>query len=192
MAQAAALYGLLLLLTVPVAVSYAVNHARLSGWGAVGTTIAVLAGYTAVRWIVPVALARPPAACIRPGRYSPWAATYLRLWALDVLVLRMSPPPWAPICGSWARASALASPIATSFVGLPTLLRVDRDAAIGYGATLRPWQVADGWVTVAPITIGERAYVGANAVCEPGACPDPGPGPWTAPGAPVGSRRRPV
>ncbi|WP_326608114.1 hypothetical protein [Streptomyces sp. NBC_01800] len=76
--------------------------------------------------------------------------------------------------------------IATSFVGLPTLLRVDRDAAIGYGATLRPWQVADGWVTVAPITIGEQAYAGANAVCEPGACPDPGPGPWTAPGAPVG------
>lgn len=49
MAQAATLYGLLLLLTGPVAVSYAVNHARLSGWGAVGTTIAVLAGYTAVR-----------------------------------------------------------------------------------------------------------------------------------------------
>lgn len=49
MAQAAALYGLLQLLTGAVAVSYAVKHARLSGWGAVGTTIAVLAGYTAVR-----------------------------------------------------------------------------------------------------------------------------------------------
>lgn len=64
--------------------------------------------------------------------------------------------------------------IATGLIGLPALLRIDRDAAIGYGAVLRPWQVADGWVTIAPITIGERAFVGANAVCEPGACLGPG------------------
>ncbi|WP_189545032.1 hypothetical protein [Streptomyces gelaticus] len=64
--------------------------------------------------------------------------------------------------------------IATSLIGLPALLRIDRDAAIGYGAVLRSWQVADGWVTVAPITIGERAFVGAGAVCEPGARLGPG------------------
>jgi non-ribosomal peptide synthetase-like protein len=59
-------------------------------------------------------------------------------------------------------------------IGLPAMLRIGSDAAIGYGASLRPWQVADGWVTVAPITIGARAYVGAHAVCAPGAELGPG------------------
>lgn len=180
LAQAAAFYGLLFLLTGPVAFSYALHHGQVSGLGAVEPTIAVLAGYAAVRWLVPLALARPLAAGIRPGRYPLWGATYLRLWALDVLLIEVGPVRMlsgSPLMGPYLRLlGARIGPrttIATSLVGLPTLLRVDRDAAIGYGATLRPWQVTDGWVTVAPITIGERAYVGANAVLEPGACLGP-------------------
>ncbi|MFB6715096.1 Pls/PosA family non-ribosomal peptide synthetase [Streptomyces sp. NPDC056358] len=180
LAQAAAFYGLLFLLTGPVAISYTLNHGRTSGWGAVVSTIAVLAGYTTIRWLVPLALARPLAAGIRPGRYPLWGATYLRLWALDVLLHGIGPLrvlSGSPLMGHYLRLlGARIGPgatIATSFVGLPTLLRIDRDAAIGYGATLRPWQVSDGWVTVAPITVGERAYVGANAVLEPGACLGP-------------------
>ncbi|MFD7620401.1 Pls/PosA family non-ribosomal peptide synthetase [Streptomyces sp. NPDC059802] len=181
LAQLAAMYGLLLLLTGPVALSYSVHHGQDSGWGAVWSTLTVLAGYLAVRWLVPVALARPLAAGIRPGRYPLWGATYLRLWVLDVLVHGISPLrvlSGSPMMGRYLRLlGARIGPdttIATSLVGLPTLLRIDRDAAIGYGAVLRPWQVADGWVTIAPITIGERAFVGANAVCEPGASLGPG------------------
>ncbi|WP_406531088.1 Pls/PosA family non-ribosomal peptide synthetase, partial [Streptomyces sp. I8-5] len=181
LAQAAALYGLLLLLTGPVAISYSMHNGRVSGWGAVGPAIAVLAGYIVVRWLLPVALARPLAAGIKPGRYPLWGATYLRLWALDVLVLGISPLrilSGSPMMGPYLRLlGARIGPgtnIATGLIGLPAQLRIDRDAAIGYGATLRPWQVADGRVTVAPITIGERAFVGANAVCEPGARLGPG------------------
>ncbi|MER5689790.1 Pls/PosA family non-ribosomal peptide synthetase [Streptomyces sp. NPDC002205] len=175
LAQAGAIYGLLFLLTGPVAVSYALDHGRTAGWQAV-PAIAVLAGYTAVRWLVPLALARPLTAGIRPGRYPLWGATYLRLWVLDVLLHGIGPLrvlSGSPLMGPYLRLlGARIGPrttIATGLVGLPTLLRIDSDAAIGYGATLRPWQVADGWVTVAPITIGEGAYVGANAVLEPGA-----------------------
>lgn len=175
------MYGLLLLLTGPVALSYSIHHGQVSGWGAVWSTLTVLAGYVGVRWIVPVAVARPLAAGIRPGRYPLWGATYLRLWVLDVLVLGISPLrvlSGSPLMGPYLRLlGAHVGPdttIATGLVGLPAMLRVDRDAAIGYGAVLRPWQVSDGWVTVAPITIGERAFVGANAVCEPGACLGPG------------------
>ncbi|GAA2447461.1 non-ribosomal peptide synthetase [Streptomyces pulveraceus] len=181
LAQLVAMYGLLLLLTGPVALSYSIHHGQVSGWGAVWSTLTVLAGYVGVRWIVPVAVARPLAAGIRPGRYPLWGATYLRLWVLDVLVLGISPLrvlSGSPLMGPYLRLlGARVAPgttIATGLVGLPALLRVDRDAAIGYGAVLRPWQVSDGWVTVAPITIGERAFVGANAVCEPGACLGPG------------------
>ncbi|MYR64200.1 peptide synthetase, partial [Streptomyces sp. SID625] len=179
--QAMAFYGLLLLLTGPVALSYALRHGQTSAAGAVVPTIAVLAGYLAVRWLLPVVLARPLAAGIRPGRYPLWGATCLRLWALDVLVLGISPlrvlsgsalmGPYLRLLG--ARIGRRTT-IATSLVGLPALLRVEHDAAIGYGATLRPWQVSDGRVTVAPITVGAGAYVGANAVLEPGARLGPG------------------
>lgn len=181
LAQAAAFYALLLLLTGPVAASFVLDHGQVAGGEATGPALAVLAGWFAVRWLVPVLLARPLAAGIRPGRYPLWGATYLRLWLLDVLLLGISPLRMlsgSPLMGPYLRLlGARVGPgtaIATGFVGLPTLLRVDRDATIGYGATLRPWQVADGWVTVAPITVGERAYVGANAVLEPGARLGPG------------------
>ncbi|MBC2866149.1 amino acid adenylation domain-containing protein [Streptomyces mexicanus] len=180
LAQGAALYALLLLLTGPLAASCAARHGRLPGWHAAGVALAVLAGYTAVRWLAPVLLARPLAAGIRPGRYPLWGRTYLRLWTLDLL-LGLSPlrvVSGSPLMGPYlrllgARVGARAA-VATSVVGLPTLLRIGSDAAIGYGALLRPWQVGDGWVTVAPITIGERAYVGAHAVCAPGAELGPG------------------
>ncbi|OLZ59390.1 peptide synthetase [Streptomyces sp. IMTB 2501] len=174
--QAGALHALLLLLTGPLALLYAAHHGRPSASGALGSALAVLAGYTAVRWLAPVLLARLLAAGIRPGRYPLWGAVYLRLWTLDVLVLGMSPLrvlSGSPLMGLYLRLlGARVGPrtaIATSVIGLPALLRIDADAAIGYGATLRPWQVADGWVEIAPITIGARAYVGAGAVCEPGA-----------------------
>ncbi|MFJ5841611.1 Pls/PosA family non-ribosomal peptide synthetase [Streptomyces shenzhenensis] len=177
LAQAAAYYVLLLLLTGPVAGAYALRHGQASGMGVVGPGIAVLVGYFAVRWLVPLLLARPLAAGIGPGRYPLWGTTYLRLWVLDILLLGLSPVrvlSGSPLMGPYLRLlGARVGPgttIASSVVGLPALLRIDRDATIGYGATLRPWQVADGWVTVAPITVGERAYVGANAVLEPGAC----------------------
>ena len=33
---------------------------------------------------------------------------------------------------------------------------------------VRPWRVEDGWVVVEPITVAPHAFVGANAVLEPG------------------------
>ncbi|MEU3345113.1 Pls/PosA family non-ribosomal peptide synthetase [Streptomyces sp. NPDC006700] len=179
--QAAALYALLLLLTGPVAGSLVLSHGQVTGGEALGPALAVMAGWFAVRWLVPVLLARPLAVGVRPGRYPLWGAAYLRLWLLDVLLHGISPLRMlsgSPLMGPYLRLlGARVGPrttIATSFVGLPTLLRVDQDATIGYGATLRPWQVADGWVTIAPITVGEGAYVGANAVLEPGARIGPG------------------
>ncbi|MGW3497332.1 Pls/PosA family non-ribosomal peptide synthetase [Streptomyces sp. NPDC001020] len=175
LAQAGTLYALLFLLTLPVAVSYAARHGRVSDWEVTQSMLAVLVGYLAVRWIAPLVLSRPLAAGIGPGRYPLWGLTYLRLWVLNLLlavsplrVLSGSPlaAPYMRLLG--ARVGARIT-IATSMVSLPTLLSIGSDTAVGYGVSLRPWQVADGWVTVAPITIGERAYVGANAVLEPGA-----------------------
>jgi non-ribosomal peptide synthetase-like protein len=176
LAQAGAIYLTLFLFTLPAAVSYAAHHGRISGWAVAQPTIAVLAGYTAVRWIVPLVLARPLAAGITPGRYRLWGATYLRLWTLNLLLSGISPlrvlsgsPLMAPYLRLLGARVGARTTIATGLVTLPTLLSIGSDTAIGYGVSLRPWQVADGWVTVAPVTIGEGAFVGAGAVLEPGA-----------------------
>ncbi|MFJ3824507.1 Pls/PosA family non-ribosomal peptide synthetase [Streptomyces nodosus] len=176
LAQAGTFYLLLVLLTLPVAVTYATRHGTVSGWRLAEPAFALIAGYLLLRWIVPVVLARPLAAGIGPGRYPLWGVTYLRLWALNLLLAAFSPlrvlsgsPLMAPYLRLLGARVGARTTIATGMIALPALLRIGDDAAIGYGASLRSWEVVDGWVTVAPITIGERSYVGANAVLEPGA-----------------------
>ncbi|MFE7354972.1 Pls/PosA family non-ribosomal peptide synthetase [Streptomyces sp. NPDC057543] len=182
LAQAGVIYVVLLLLALPVALSYAAHHGQVSGGEVVQPTIAVLAGYLAVRWILPPALARLLGKGIAPGRYPLWGPTYLRLWALNLLV-EISPlrvlsgsPMMAPYLRLLGARVGARTTIATGLIGLPALLTIGSDAAVGYGVSLRPWKVADGRVTVAPITVGERAFVGANAVLEPGACMGPDSG----------------
>jgi non-ribosomal peptide synthetase-like protein len=175
MAQAGAIYLLLLLLTVPVSFVYSWHRGHISGSLAAQPTIGLLIGYLCVRWIIPVVLARALAAGIRPGHYRLWGRTYLRLWGLNLL-LAASPLPvlsGSPMMAVYLRLlGARIGPrttIATNMVTLPTMLRIGGDASVGYRVSLRPWQVADGWVTVAPIEIGPHTYIGSNSVLEPGA-----------------------
>ncbi|MGW1072808.1 Pls/PosA family non-ribosomal peptide synthetase [Streptomyces sp. NPDC002537] len=181
-AQAAAIYLLLLLLTLPVSWALTRNDGRLSPHDSPQLAISLLLSYFGVRWIAPAVLVRPLSMGIRPGRYPLWGRTYVRLWAVNLLlgvsplqVLSGSPMMAAYLRLLGARVGPRAT-IATSMLSLPTLLRVGGDSAVGYGVSLRPWRVADGWVTVAPIEIGERCYVGASAVLEPGARMGPGAG----------------
>ncbi|WP_328646657.1 amino acid adenylation domain-containing protein [Amycolatopsis sp. NBC_00348] len=173
-AQTAVIYLLLLVITLPVAYVYTWNNGDVSVPVLAQLLVAILVSYLGVRWLVPLLVVRPLAAGIRPGRYRLWGPTYLRLWTLDLL---LSVGPLPVVSGSGlmplylrllgARVGKRAV-IATSSVSLPSLVHIGDDAAIGYGAVLRPWRVEDGWVTVGEITVGARAFVGANAVLEPG------------------------
>ncbi|MEV6422566.1 Pls/PosA family non-ribosomal peptide synthetase [Streptomyces sp. NPDC051662] len=174
-AQAGVIYLLLLVLSLPVAYVYSRHGGHVSVLTSAQTTIGVYLSYLVVRWLIPVALVRPLSAGIRPGRYPLWGSVYLRLWTVDLL-LRIGPLPvlsGSPMMAAYLRLlGARVGPrttIATSTITLPALLRIGGDTSIGYGVSVCPWRVADGWVTVAPIEIGPHAFVGANAVLEPGA-----------------------
>ena len=173
-AQAVIIYGLLLLITLPVAYVYTQNNGEVSMEVLVQLLIAILVSYLGVRWLVPLVVVRPLSLGIRPGRYRLWGLTYLRLWTLDML-LGIGPMPVVSGSGLMpiylralgARVGARAT-VASSSISLPALVEIGPDAAVGYGAVLRPWRVEDGWVTVGKITVGAGAFVGANAVLEPG------------------------
>ncbi|RZQ62330.1 Pls/PosA family non-ribosomal peptide synthetase [Amycolatopsis suaedae] len=179
-AQALVIYLLLLVITLPVAYVYTWNDGDVSVPVLAELLVAILISYLGVRWVVPLVVVRPLSAGIKPGRYRLWGPTYLRLWTLDLL---LSVGPLPVVSGSGlmplylrllgARVGRHAV-IATSSVALPALVRIGDDAAIGYGAVLRPWRVEDGWVTVGEITVGAGAFVGANAVLEPGCSIGPG------------------
>ncbi|MCP2329614.1 non-ribosomal peptide synthetase-like protein [Hamadaea flava] len=172
--QATAIYLLSLLITLPVSFVYTRNNGEVSVGVLIQLMTATLVSYLGVRWLVPALLARPLAAGIRPGRYPLWGPTYVRLWALNML-LAIGPLPvlsGSPLMGVYLRLlGARIGPrttIATSAISLPTLIDIRADASIGYGVALRPWHVEDGWLIVAPITVDRQAFVGANTVLEPG------------------------
>ncbi|MEV6813215.1 Pls/PosA family non-ribosomal peptide synthetase [Micromonospora sp. NPDC051296] len=173
--QGTVIYLLLLAVTLPVSYVYTRNDGFVSTRVLAELMVAILLSYLGVRWLLPVLLARPLAVGIRPGRYRLWGPTYVRLWALNVL---LAIGPLAVLSGSPLMATYLRllgarigrrTMIATSAISLPTLISVERGASIGYGASLRPWRAEDGWVVIGRITVGPNAFVGANAVLETGA-----------------------
>jgi non-ribosomal peptide synthetase-like protein len=181
-AQLVLIYLLLLVITLPVSYVYTVNDGDVSVQVLVQLLIAILVSYLGVRWIVPIVLARPLALGIRPGRYRLWGLTYVRLWLLDVL-LAIGPLPvvsGSPLMALYLRVLGARvgrrTTIATSMIAMPTLVEIDDEASVGYGATLRPWRVEDGWVIVAPVRVGAGAFVGANAVLDAGAAVGRGAG----------------
>ncbi|WP_147944317.1 Pls/PosA family non-ribosomal peptide synthetase [Microbispora sp. CSR-4] len=191
-AQGAAVYALLLVITLPLSVTlYGWANPRpapgvpmtdegwllLPGQGAEllsSLAMAALTAYVCVHWLLPVLLARPLTAGVRPGRYPLWGVTYVRLWALHLL-LSVSPLPLlsgSPMMGPYLRLlGARVGPgaaVATADVNLPALLRIGAGASVGYRSSLHAWVVVDGWVVVAPVEIGPHAFVGNGAVLGPG------------------------
>src|SRR3712207_5573824 len=78
---------------------------------------------------------------------SPWAATYLRLAGAQV---------------------DDESHVGTAAISLPALLRVHTGATVGYGTQLHGHRVAEGVLSLAPVTVGAGAVVGSECVLECG------------------------
>ncbi|MFD4180828.1 Pls/PosA family non-ribosomal peptide synthetase [Rhodococcus sp. NPDC058514] len=173
--QALFLLFVLLVVTLPVAIVYRLHHGQPSVAALVDLLIATVPTYLLVRWVLPVVLARPLSAGIRPGNYPLWGVTYLRLWMVEHLIM-LSPMPvlsGSPVMAPFLRALGATvgrdCHIGTSAVPYPALVTIGDGASIGYNTDIRPWHVVDGWVLVEPVTIGAHSFVAANCALEPGA-----------------------
>jgi non-ribosomal peptide synthetase-like protein len=179
-AQAAFIYALLFVVSLPIAMVYSANDGDVSVAVLLELGLAIMTTFLIVRWFLVPFFVRLLAADIAPGRYPLWSTVYLRLWAMDLL---LTLAPLAPLSGSplmslylrmlGARVG-LDSHVATSSVSLPTMIAIGSDASIGYGVEVHPWVVEDGWIEVAPVQVGRDAFVGASAVLSPGATVGPG------------------
>jgi len=173
-AQAGVLYVLLLVVTLPASVVYTVNDGTITVGSLAWLLGAALVTWLGVRWALPVLLARPLAAGLRPGRYPLWGRTYLRVWALDLL-LGLAPLPLlagSPMMTPYLRLLGARvgrhAHLASNAIALPTMIDIGDRASIGYGVDLHAWQVEDGWVHIGQVHVGADAVVGANALLEPG------------------------
>ena len=59
--------------------------------------------------------------------------------------------------------------LASGNLSLPSMLRIEDDVSVGYGAHLQTFRVVGNRLHIAPVVLGEHAFIGANAVVEPGA-----------------------
>lgn len=172
--QLGVIYLFLLITTLPVSYVYTKNDGFVSVPVLLEMLIAIMATYLCMRWFLPVISARPLAAGIKPGHYKLWGPTYLRLWTLDLLLAVGALPvvSGSPLMSIYLRILGAdighRTTIATSSISLPALVEIGDGASIGYGATIRPWRVESGVVTVGKIVVEAGAFVGANVVLEPG------------------------
>ncbi|MFC6257404.1 amino acid adenylation domain-containing protein, partial [Kocuria oceani] len=135
----------------------------------VGVLVSVLA-----RFFLPFLGSRVLGRFVRPGHHPLWGRQYFLLWCIDGLT-RLSPLSLltgTPMAAGYLRLLGAevgaGAHVGTAAVGLPSLVSIGSRASIGYGSSVQTAQVEEGWVTIAPVRVGDDAFVGANALLQPG------------------------
>ena len=172
--QLGVLYLLVLAFLIPVAVVYGINDGEPSLTMLVQLAVALPTLYLTARWVIPVVGSRLLSRGLRPGDHPLWSATHLRVWTVQKL-MSISPLPvltGSPWAATYLRLAGARIDdechIGSAEVSLPCFLRVHRGATIGYGTQLHAHRVAEGVLSLGPITVGPGAVVGSESLLERG------------------------
>ncbi|MGY1673235.1 Pls/PosA family non-ribosomal peptide synthetase [Geodermatophilus sp. SYSU D00710] len=173
-AQLSVLVAIVGLFLLPVAVAYGLNDGQPSLALVLQLAVALPTSYLVTRWVLPVVGSRLLSRGLRAGDHPLWGGTHLRVWTVQKL-LSISPmtvlsgSPWAATYLRLAGARVDAEcHLGSADVSLPSFLSVGPGATIGYGTQLHGHRVAEGVLTLAPVTIGTGAVVGSESVLECG------------------------
>ena len=148
----------------------------LSGFSAlVLVSAAVLLVSLLIAFVLPVCLKWLLLPRVRPGIYPLWGWFFIRFWIVDK-TLAMAPLQLlagTPLLSFYYRLLGarigrdvlLASPL----VHLPELLHIGEGSRVNTGTHIFCYQIQDGRILLAPVTIGADCVLGANSVLLPGA-----------------------
>lgn len=173
-AQLGMLYLLLLVLAAPIAVVYSQHRGVPSREVMLQLMSLVPLTFLVGRWVLPVIGVRLMSLRLRPGTFPLWGAVHLRVWAIQKL-LELSPsqvlsgsPLFSPYLRLLGARVGSGCHIATGELGLPRFLTIGSGASVGYGVQLEMSFTQRGWLTIAPVVIGENAFVGASSMLTAG------------------------
>jgi non-ribosomal peptide synthetase-like protein len=173
--QVSWLYAVVLLFLLPISAIYGLHRGQPSIRMILELAVALPVTYLVVRWVLPVLGIRLLSRGLRPGEHPLWGRMHLRVWAIGKFmqispITNLSGSPWAVqylrLCG--ARLGEEVH-LGTAEVAVPAMLDVRRGATIGSGAQLHGYRIAEGALTLAPVTVDEGAVVGSQCVLECGA-----------------------
>ena len=128
-----------------------------------------------VSFLVPLGLKWMLIGRFRAGEHELWGWYFCRWWvvrkALDFSPLHFlagSPlmPVYARLLGARIKRGCQ---IATAQLHLPDLVEIGEGASIGYDAEIQPFVIEGGRLRMAPIRIGDGAFIGTKAVVLAGA-----------------------
>jgi len=106
----------------------------------------------------------------RAGVYPLWGAYYFRWWLVNHLMslapthMLIGTPLWNAYLRLLGADIGRGVFIGTDHIGAFDLLRIGKQSSIGVESSLLGYTVADGFLTIAPITIGMRCYVGVRSM----------------------------
>lgn len=119
----------------------------------------------AVKWLI---LGR-----VKRGAYPLWGSYYMRWWFVDRILslTRVEALAGTPLINLYYRAMGAkigaGVHIGAHCAGVFDMLVVGDDFSIGVETNLAGFTVEDGWLKIAPITIGERCFIGARSILRP-------------------------
>ncbi len=156
--------------SLPVAFVYWWHDGAPTGTMLRDMVLAFPIGYLAARWVIPLAVAKLFAHRLREGSYPMYGWKHLKVWLVGK-AMQLSPmanlagsafAPWyLRMCG--ARIGD-ACHIGTADISLPSMLRMDDDVTIGYGATIQGHFFRDGMMHLGEVHLHDHATIAANCV----------------------------
>jgi non-ribosomal peptide synthetase-like protein len=172
--QVSWLYAVVLLFLLPISVLYGLHRGQPSIALVLELAVALPSTYLFVRWVLPVVGIRLLNHGLRSGEHALWGPMHLRVWTIQKLmqispITNLSGSPWAPrylrLCGAQVEEDCH---LGTAEMAVPAMLRVHRGATVGSGTQLHGYRIADGVLSLAPVTVGPGAVVGSQCVLECG------------------------
>jgi non-ribosomal peptide synthetase-like protein len=173
-AQMSAFYLIVLLFLLPIAVLYGIHDGQPSVELIAQLALGLPALYLLARWGLPIVGSRLLSRGLEAGDHPLWGGMHLRVWLLQKLMTIspltvLSGSPWAATYLRLAGAQIdEGCHLGTAEVSLPSLVVLRRDATVGYGSSLHGHRIAEGVLSLGPVTVGRDAVVASECVLEHG------------------------